>query len=408
MTRPKIMIVGAGDFQLPLVETAAKDYEVILVAPSVDERFKKFASKIYYSDVRKKDDILEIARTEQISGVITDQTDIPVYTVAYIAERLGLPGITTETARLFTDKTAMREKLVELGLPVLPHETTSNIREAVDFFRKINAPCIIKPLNNQGSRGVFKISNEEELRKKYPETSSYSTDGRVLTEKFVSGPEFVIESAVVDFHSETLISGDTEYFDIPDAFAAKTRIFPSARPPSLRRKAEELNKKIIEGFGLKQGITHGEYIVDGEDVYLIEIGARGGGVFISSDLIFLSTGLDTERFLLNLALGKQQNLPKAEKQKCVCGYLAFFLPEGTVTEVGGIEEIKALPYVGRHQLDKLHTGLRIGKATDKTSRFALILSADSREEFDRRAEFIKRTLNVKTFREGKELSPIWA
>ena len=40
---------------------------------------------------------------------------------------------------------------------------------------------------------------------------------------------------------------------------------------------------IFEGFGLKTGRTHGEFIVSDGQCYLVEIGARGGGSFFSSD-----------------------------------------------------------------------------------------------------------------------------
>lgn len=407
MPERKIMIIGAGDFQLPLVEEAAKTCNVVLVAPSVDERFKKLATAVYLTDVRNVDEIENIARKEKIDGVITDQTDIPVYTVASVAERLGLPGISSETALLFTNKTTMREKMTELNLPVLPYKTVSTLQEASDFFKSLNAPCIVKPLDSQGSRGVFKIENEKALAEKFPEAASYSKDGRVLIEKFVTGDEFVIESAVADGRSKMLICGDTHYFDIPDAFAAKSRIFPSVRPASLIAKAQELNRKIIEGFGLKQGVTHGEYIIDGDEVYLIEIGARGGGVFISSDLISLSAGLNTEKFLINLALGKQNGLPETQNKNIVCGYLAFFLHEGVVCGLDGVEDVKALPYVARHQLDKIRIGMEIGKATDKTSRFALILQAPDRREFYRRAGRIKELLKIKTRCGEREALPIW-
>lgn len=52
MPERKIMIIGAGDFQLPLVEEAAKTCDVVLVAPSVDERFKKLAAVL--EEVRQR------------------------------------------------------------------------------------------------------------------------------------------------------------------------------------------------------------------------------------------------------------------------------------------------------------------------------------------------------------------
>ena len=75
-----------------------------------------------------------------------------------------------------------------------------------------------------------------------------------------------------EFHNACI--GDTLYFDLPDAFAAKSRIFPTVADDELRQRVLDLNTEIITGFGLKQGITHSEFIMDGDDIYLIETAAH--------------------------------------------------------------------------------------------------------------------------------------
>ena len=69
----KIMIVGAGDYQLPVVEAASAENEVVLVAPKIDERFDRYISSKYLFDVRNKDEILAAAQKEKIQGIVTDQ-----------------------------------------------------------------------------------------------------------------------------------------------------------------------------------------------------------------------------------------------------------------------------------------------------------------------------------------------
>lgn len=404
-----IMIIGAGDCQLPLVQEAAKDCRVVLVAPQIDERFLPLAASTYRLDVREEARILEVARAEHIDGVMTDQTDMPVRTVAYVAEQLGLPGISAKTGILFTNKADMRRRMAELGLPVMPYRETDTLEEAEDFFQSRKGPFIIKPEDNQGSRGVAKVATLDELRAKYAEAAGYARSGRVIIEKMATGREFVVEAMAVNYEYQTLICGDTHYFDLPDVFAAKSRIFPSQQDEALKRRVCELNEKIIRGFGLRQGITHSEFIMDGDEIYLLETAARGGGVFISSDLISLSTGLNTERFLINLALGQQQELPvlKKEEERCACGYMAFFLPEGVVTEIEGVERIEALPYVFRHQLDKLHIGTTSGKNADKTSRYAIIVRGDDYAQLMEHMSAIRQMLKVTVEKDGRRSGIIW-
>ena len=149
-----ILIIGAGDFQLPLVQRASRSYNVLLAAPVISDAFGPYISDSLLIDVRDKDRILEFARERSICGVITDQTDIAVRSVAYVAEKLGLPGIGYKTGCLFTDKSLMRERMAQLGIKLLPHRTVSSLEEALAYYDEIGGSIIIKPLDTQGSRGV--------------------------------------------------------------------------------------------------------------------------------------------------------------------------------------------------------------------------------------------------------------
>ena len=406
--KKNILIIGAGDFQLPLVQRASLSYNVLLAAPVVSDVFKPYIADALLIDVRDKEGILAYAREKSICGVITDQTDIAVRSVAYVAENLGLPGIGYETGCLFTDKSLMRKRMAELGIKLLPNRTVSSFDEALAYYREIGGNVIIKPLDTQGSRGVQICRSEEELEAKYAEAARWSSNHNVLIERFATGREFLVEGLSLDYEFRNLCIGDTLYFDLPDAFAAKSRIFPTEADDGLRQRVLDLNMKIITGFGLKQGLTHSEYIMDGDDIYLIETAARGGGVFISSDLIHYSCGLDTEGFLLDIATGQQKGLPPIKPQQCVCGYLAFYIPVGKVVRVSGVREVQELPFVHRNQLDKLHVGIENKEGhTDKTSRLALIISAPDRETFKERAALVRSMLQVETETENGILPLIW-
>lgn len=417
--RKKLLIIGAGDFQLPLVQEAAKSCDVLLAAPVISAAFEPYITDRLIVDVRDEDAILAFAREHQIDGVITDQTDIAVRSVAYVAEKTGLPGIGTKTGVLFTDKSLMRARMRELGIPQLENRTVSSLEEAVAFYHELcgktpdpHRPVrvIIKPLDTQGSRGVQVCADETELRDKYPEAARWSSNHRdVIVEQFATGREFVVESLTLDHEYRNLCIGDTLYFDIPDAFAAKSRIFPTTADDALRDKVLALDERIIRGFGLRQGITHSEYIMEGDEVYLIETAARGGGVFISSDLIHLSSGLETEQFLINIALGQQKEMPQILPQQQYCGYMAFYIPVGRVVRADGIEAVKALPFVHRNQLDKLHVGMENHEgATDKTSRLAVIVSGQTREELMANMARVRETLQIEVEApDGSLLAPIW-
>lgn len=390
------MIIGAGDFQVPLIEYAAEICDVIIVAPVVDDYLRKLASAVYISDVRDQEKILEIAENEKIDGVITDQTDIPVRTVAYVAEKMGLPGIGYEESKLYTDKARMSEKLEELGIRSIPSAQARTAEEAREFMDRIGSEILLKPTDSQGSRGITVCGPDDDVEAAFDKARAFSSDGTCLVQKFIKGREFFAEGIAFDGKYENLIVGDTIYFDDNTLFAAKNRIVPSAAPQEMVDEVAALNIRIMEGFGLSQGITHSEYIFDEDGPYLIETAARGGGVYISSDLISLTTGLCTEEFLVNIALGTQKGFPDLADTGKVSGYMAFFIPKGKVISTEGIDEVDSLPYVGRSQLYRIHEGMeQTSGPKDKTSRFALIVTGGSRAELEQRMEEIKSMLKIK-------------
>ena len=147
--------------------------------------------------------------------------------------------------------------------------------------------------------------------------------------------------------------------------------------------------------------------MDGDEVYLIETAARGGGVFISSDLIYLGAGLNTEEFLIRIALGELNDMPVGQKNLCHCGYMAFYLPQGTVKKVKGIQEVLKLDFVHRNILHTIQEGMKIGTIEDKTSRFSIIVSGRTRQELQWNMEQIRRMLIIRVETEMGLKDPIW-
>jgi biotin carboxylase len=406
----RIMILGANILQIPLISKAnSYGYETIVVSPNTDEPGHKLATHSIRANVRDEEAILHFAKQYKIDGIITDQTDIAVRSVAYVAEKMGLPGIGYQTACLFTDKFAMREKCRELGIKTLKYKLVQNVNESIEILEELGGTAILKPIDNQGSKGVSLIDSPSKMKIKFKEAMEYSKQKKALVEEVARGREFVVEGLAFDGKFQNLIIGDTYYFDKPDVFAATQRIFPTNADFTLRQRVAELNEKIISGFGLKQGISHSEFIMNGDDIILIETAARGGGVFISSDLIYLATGLCTEDFLLKIATGTLSAFPVVQQNKCACCYLAFFLPVGEVISTDGIEDVIRLPYTHRHNLDTITIGMKTRPYTDKTSRFFIIVSADTRKELNDRISRIREQLNAIKVKcnDGNIKTPIW-
>lgn len=403
------MILGAGMYQVPLIQRAKeRGLYTIAVSPEGDYPGLSIADKVYYHDVRDEKAVLEAAEYEKIDGITTDQTDVAVRTMAYVADKMGLAGIDYDTARLFTDKSLMREKSSSLGLPTIPSWRVTSLEEALARFRELGSSAIIKPIDSQGSRGVYRIDSVEDLIEKFNSAVAYSRNGGVIIEKFISGTEMEVDSIVADYKCKTLMYADLEPYRVEGIFASTTRLYPSVKDRKVIDKLLDINKRTIEGFGLRQGLTHSEYMMDTDgEIYLIEAAARGGGTFISSHIAELQTGINTSDFLLDIALGDRTDIPEFETGRCHCGYVTFYLPEGEIVSDEGVEKVRAMDCVHKDTLDTIGIGVKTKTFTDKTSRYAIIVKDDSREHLLDDIAKIREMLKIRVKTVSGMKGPVW-
>ena len=399
MPKKKVMILGAGECQIPIIKLAQRmGFQVIVVSVVGDYPGFSIADKAYQIDVRAKERILAVARQEAISAILTDQTDLPVPTVAYVAEQLGLPGIGCECALRFTNKHEMRRYCKLIGVPIPSYYQASSWEEAKEKALLIGFPCIIKPVDNQGSRGVAKVNDTDDLKAKFRRAIQYSGCNSVIIEEFFSGTEVVVQGFVSNYQPRNLLIGDRYYFDLPNLFIPKQTIFPSTLRPDLKQKVLDLNSLLIKSFAPKFGITHCEYLVNESsgEIRLVEAAIRGGGVFISSDLVPLACGVDVNEPLFRCALGENVSIESQELKNGSSAYVCFCLPEGFVLNVQGLDKVVSLPGVHKAHCGYIKPGYRANPIQDKTGRLGPILfSGKDRAECDERIEYVKQLLTIK-------------
>jgi biotin carboxylase len=400
MKKRKMMIVGAGRDQTPIIKKAREmGFETIVISVAGDYPGLQVADKSYDIDTRQKEAILEIARSEGICGIVSDQLDAAVPTVAYVAERLGLAGIGYDCALKFTNKYAMRQLCKEIGAPVLKHFQASSLDQALLSAKHIKFPLIIKPVDSGGSRGVTKVSSLGELEDRFQNTLNYSVSGKVLLEEYFPASEIVVEGFVSDYEVTHLTTADRYYFALPNMFVPSRTLFPSLLDPNLKNRIIELDRRMMRHSGLKFGVTHSEYLFDREteEVRLVETAARGGGVLISSDLIPLACGINVTELLIELASGKAGvRADHSKRVDTASGYVCFYLPEGIIREVKGLDEVEALPGVCKAYLQSIKVGEQTKPMTHKGSRLGpILINGKDRQALQDVISRLRETLRIK-------------
>lgn len=399
-TDKTVMVIAGGTWQVPLIKKVkAMGYKVLNSNLYEDSPGFAFSDYTAVADVKDKEKNLEIAEKYKVNAVLTDQSDIAVPTVAYVAEKLGCHTFGEEMAALFTNKFKMRKFCQEKGFPIPEYRLCYTIEDAKEFLRELKKTIVIKPLDSQSSRGVFTIHTEEELEQYFSISESYSNQGKgVLAERYIVGTEFTIDGIMnKGVHHSLAISQKSHFAYNPNIasklfFSYDNENFDYDR---LRRQ----NNELVERTGLKFGLTHGEYKYENGKFYLIEIAARGGGTKIASDIVPFLSGIDTYELLVKNALGESAEVDYSviEKNKKRCAVLEFLDVESNgkkIKNISGLEQIRAIKEVREIQLE-FKVGDIVEKAQDDRSRAGFfIVCGETREKTQDVCNQIKKILDI--------------
>ncbi|MCR5222737.1 MAG: ATP-grasp domain-containing protein [Lachnospiraceae bacterium] len=300
----KIMVIAGGDWQIELIKKAKQmGHEVLCSNLYEDSPAFPYADHTAVADVLDKEKNLQIAKTYQPDAIISDQSDIAVPTVAYLNEQLGLKGIGTELADLFTDKSKQREFCKKRGLPIPDYKVCETPEDALPMLHQYGC-IVIKPLDSQSSRGVSTIESEQQLREKYKNAIAWSNRKKAfLAEQYIDGDEFTIDGLVINGHHYPLcISVKEMYPKNPNISRMQSYSYLSEKHDYDLLRAT--NKAYVEATGLPMGLTHSEYRSHQGKYYLIEAGARGGGSNLSGKIVPFMSGIATYEYLIREALGE--------------------------------------------------------------------------------------------------------
>lgn len=336
----KIMVLAAGLLQIDVIEKA-KSMGCYVLAVDGNPKAPGFnvADKAICADIVNEETMLKIARDEHVDGVIHPCSEVSMAVMGRINDELGLSGISREQAICATNKHLMR-KAFEKGNAPSPKSILA--QDAEDAWSRLqnefDTDAILKPSRNSGSRGIAKVSrnmDKGDFVRAYDEALSESRDHSVLIEQFIEGPEFSIEMIVWQGEIHVLTVTDKKTTGAPH-FVELGHNQPSCFSAT---DVETLKAAAVAGvraLGVNNCACHAEAKLMNGKAYLMEVGARLGGDFISTELTHLSTGIDMVAAAIDVALGVEPDLSAKEEPKGVC--VRYFCPKpGKLVSISNTE-----------------------------------------------------------------------
>lgn len=374
----KLLIIGASILQLPAIKKAKEmgmhvaviDYDPNAIGiPYADEYFN--VSTIDIAGVA------ETAKRFAPDGIMTLATDMPMRSIAKAAEVCGLPGITMDTAIKSTDKGEMIKAFAEHGVEHPWFYIASDENEFNAVKPDVAFPCIMKPTDNSGSRGVVLCNDLAELEKEYSYTRASSRGGAVIIEEYMRGSEVSVEVITVNGEPHVLQVTDKLTTGAPH-FVEMGHSQPSRLPTADVEKIRDLARRAVKAVGIENGPAHVEIMLTETGPKMVELGARMGGDCITTHLVPLSTGIDMIRATIEIACGDTPDIsPKFEKGSAI---RYFSVPNGTITAVEGVEDAKKMDGVREIAFVK-GVGDTVGDIGSSTDRVGFVIAqAESAEQ----------------------------
>lgn len=325
----RLLVLAAGILQVPVIKKAKEiGYYVIAADGDFNAVGLQFADKAICANITDEEVMLEIAREQHIDGVIHPCSEVSMNVMGRINDELGLAGITKVQAIRATNKHLMRNAFEKGNAPSPMSILTKSAEDAwIHLQNDLSTNGILKPSRNSGSRGIAKVSrnmDKEDFVKAYNIALNESRDKSVLIEQFIDGPEFSIEIIVWNSEVNVLTVTDKKTTGAPH-FVELGHNQPSCYS---KEDVETLKTAAVAGvkaLGVNNCACHAEAkLMDGK-AYLMEIGARLGGDFISTELTHLSTGIDMVAAAIDVALGMEPDLSIKEEPKGAC--IRYFCPK---------------------------------------------------------------------------------
>ncbi len=299
----KLAIIGANEFQCDLIEKAkSMGVETHVFSWGGGEPGELLADYFYEVDIKNRSEILSKCKSIGVDGVCSIASDLANITVHWVANELGFKAHSQYCIEATTNKFKMREALSQQNIPV-PDYYLINSLEELDSL-KLSFPCIVKPTDRSGSRGVIKVSNYNQLTEAYHESKSHSFSDEVIVEEFVDGSEFSVESFSVSGKHDVLqitekfTTGSPNYVEV-------AHLSPARLTTEQVRRIEEVVSQSLNALGVQDGPAHSEIkVCENDRITVIEVGSRMGGDFIGSYIVPTHTGIDYVKLTIASALGE--------------------------------------------------------------------------------------------------------
>lgn len=394
MKKPVALVLGGtAPHKLLINKLQERGYYVVLVDYLFNPPAKHVADEHILASSYDKEKVLAIAKEREVSLVISTCIDQTNSVCCYVAEKLGLPHpYSYETSLYVTNKGLMKRRMKEFDVPSSPFVLAKKV-ENVDWGI-VPFPCVVKPVDCNGSKGVHRSDTIEEAKLFVTEALKLSQTSEAILEGFCAGDEIQVDC--VAFEDEVEVVMTRSKVKVTSGNNAVLNSFGSIVPaqitPTVLPKLKQIAFNIAKGFGLNNTPFFYQAIVSGDQVNVLEFAPRVGGG-LSYYMIKNFVGFDAVEAVIESFLGKPISLSYHAPEFFYRTCLLYSKP-CTFDHIEGVERLKDEGYAKEFFITKtkgdiidndMRSGNRVG---------SFVVQASSLSELNERVNYCMNSVGV--------------
>ena len=303
----KILLLGGSAQQVVAIKTAKQmGYKTILCDYLSDNPGKAYADKYYTASTTDMDEVLKIAKQENIDGILAYASDPAAPTAAYVAEQLGLPTNPYKAVETLCNKDKFRAFLKKNSIPSPVSCVYDSAETAISEMHKYQFPVIIKPVDSSGSKGISVVRSMDHARKYIDDAFNYSRRQRIIIEDFIEkNHEYIIGGDIFVVNGQVIIWGllNCHRDNKVNPLVPTGKSYPLQLDECDIERIKHVLQDIVHKLGFMNGAINVELMIDRNNrVIPIDIGPRCGGNMIPEFLGYIYN-INIVELLIKIAMG---------------------------------------------------------------------------------------------------------
>ncbi len=286
--RKKVLVLGSGpirigqgiEFDFCSVHStwafSKEGYETIIVNNNPETVSTDFdiADKLYFEPLTPED-VESIVDIEKPDGAVVQFGGQTAIKLTESLMKMGVPilGTAAEDVDAAEDRELFDRILEQCHIPRPAGHTVFTAEEAKKAANELGYPVLVRPSYVLGGQGMQICINDHDIDEFIGIINQIAQDHPILVDKYIVGKEIEVD-AVCD-GTDILIPGIMEHIERTGIHSGDSiSVYPA---PSITPKVEAIlvdyTEKLARALHVK-GMINIQFIVAGEDVYIIEVNPR--------------------------------------------------------------------------------------------------------------------------------------